>query len=192
MGARGSISVLGSLEIQQSDDTRFAAERGLGADGLDVSARATRAFAWRRKVANPVALLRLVLAFCLGEWGLRSTATWSTAIGLADLSNDALLYRLRQCGEWFAARTGRRGLAERGHLARRRRVPDRRRAGLVSLAMAGELAVKRLKSLAGLKRPPGRHECPARPDVLAHLLMFLLLEPLIDALEDAPRWAEAA
>jgi hypothetical protein len=65
---------------------------------LEVSARATKAFTWGRKVPNPVALLRLVLAYCLGEWGLRSTATRSSAIGLADLSNVALLYQLRQCG----------------------------------------------------------------------------------------------
>src|ERR1700726_1098370 len=84
IGARGSTSVLGSLEIQRSDDTRCAAERGLGGGGLDVSAGATKACAWGRKVGNPVALLRLMVAFCLGEWGLRSTATWSTAIGLAD------------------------------------------------------------------------------------------------------------
>ena len=38
--------------------------------------------------------------------GLRSTATWATAIGLADLSNVALLYRLRRCGEWFALLVG--------------------------------------------------------------------------------------
>jgi hypothetical protein len=42
-----------------------------------------------------------------------------------------------------------------------------------------ELAFKRLKSLVGLKGPPGRHECSAKPYVLAHLLMILLLEPLI-------------
>ena len=55
-----------------------------------------------------------------------------------------------------------------------------------------ELAFKRLKSLVGLRAPPGRHEASARPYVLAHLLMILLLEPLIDALEDSPRWATAA
>jgi hypothetical protein len=55
-----------------------------------------------------------------------------------------------------------------------------------------ELGFKRLKSLIGLKGPPGRDELSARPYVLAHLLMILLLEPLIDAFEDSPRWAAAA
>lgn len=55
-----------------------------------------------------------------------------------------------------------------------------------------ELGFKRLKSLVGLKTPPGIDERSARPWVLAHLLMILLLEPLVDALEDSPHWAIAA
>lgn len=55
-----------------------------------------------------------------------------------------------------------------------------------------ELGFKRLKSVIDLKKPPGVDERSARPWVLAHLLMILLLEPLVDALEDSPRWAHAA
>jgi hypothetical protein len=55
-----------------------------------------------------------------------------------------------------------------------------------------ELGFKRLKSLIGLKGPPGTTESSARPHILAHLLTILLLEPLIDELEDSPRLAEAA
>ena len=55
-----------------------------------------------------------------------------------------------------------------------------------------ELGFKRLKSLIGLKQPPGTDERSAKPWILAHLLMILLLEPLVDALEDSPRWAQAA
>lgn len=54
-----------------------------------------------------------------------------------------------------------------------------------------ELAFKRLKSLVGLNGPPGYDEASARPYLLAHLLCILLLEPLVDALEDSPRWAPA-
>jgi len=39
--------------------------------------------------------------------------------------------------------------------------------------------------------PPGTDARSARPYVLAHLLMILLLEPLIDALADSPRPAAA-
>jgi hypothetical protein len=52
-----------------------------------------------------------------------------------------------------------------------------------------ELAFKRLKSLVGLRSPPGKDPRTARPFVLAHLLLLLLLEPRIDALEDSPRSA---
>jgi IS4 transposase len=55
-----------------------------------------------------------------------------------------------------------------------------------------ELAFKRLKSFIGLKGPPGKDERSAKPYVLAHLLMILLLEPLVDELEDSPHWALAA
>jgi hypothetical protein len=49
-------------------------------------------------------LLRLALTYCLGDRGLRSTAAWATAMGLAD--NVALLQRLRRCGEWLALSVG--------------------------------------------------------------------------------------
>jgi hypothetical protein len=55
-----------------------------------------------------------------------------------------------------------------------------------------ELAFKRLKSLVGLKGPPGFDERSAKPYLLAHLLMILLLEPLIAEFEDSPRFAQAA
>lgn len=55
-----------------------------------------------------------------------------------------------------------------------------------------ELAFKRLKSLIGLKGPPGSDERSARPYVLAHLLIILLLEPLIDEFEASPPLAAAA
>jgi hypothetical protein len=89
-----------------NDDWNRTIERLGGAAALASSARTTRAFAWGRKVASPTVLLRLVLAYCLGEWGLRSTTTWAAAIGLVDISNVALLYRLRRCGDWLALLVG--------------------------------------------------------------------------------------
>lgn len=53
-----------------------------------------------------MALLRLVLVYCLRRGGLRSTASWASAVGLADISNVALLNRLRGCGDWLAAPVG--------------------------------------------------------------------------------------
>lgn len=59
-----------------------------------------------RKVPDAVTLLRLVLAYCLGQWSLRSTAAWAAAAGFADISNVGLLYRLRRCGDWLALLVG--------------------------------------------------------------------------------------
>jgi DDE family transposase len=346
-----------------------------GAAMLENSARETKAFLRPRVIECAVDMLRLILAYCLGDGGLRSTAAWSSAVGLADVSNVALLYRLRRCGNWLAMLVGHALGAEvptavRGRLIRvidatavpkagaaakkqsklwrihsafdlpgerfghfeltdqkggetfdripvvkgEIRIGDRaylqpdrmaivldagadlivragwnarwldadgdpvdiivelRKAapcGLIdrpiwiarkqgapialrlvavkkpeqaanaarrkarreaqregrqiskrTLAAAGwvilvtslalkdfaaadilalyrlrwriELAFKRLKSLVGLRGPPGFDERSARPYVLAHLLMILLLEPLIDELEDSPRLAKAA
>ena len=59
-----------------------------------------------REITNAVDLLRLILAYCLGERGLRLTAAWAASVGLVDISNVALLYRLRQCGNWLAMLVG--------------------------------------------------------------------------------------
>jgi len=76
-------------------------ERMGGADVLEREARETRAFQRPREVKSGVDLLRLVLAYCLGLTGLRLTAAWAEGIGLASLSNVALLGRLRNCSAWL-------------------------------------------------------------------------------------------
>jgi Transposase DDE domain len=347
-----------------------------GADTLNATARETKAFLRPREITNAVDLLRLILAYCLGERGLRLTAAWAVSVGLVDISNVALLYRLRQCGDWLAMLVGHvltgaapkaahgrlirvidatavpkkgpgarkknqlwrihsafdlpderfghfeltdqqegetldripvvkgeirlgdraylqparmakvieagadiviragwksahwldedgemvdlvaelraaetRGLVDRpiwikrkGGLplalrlvavrkpqqaaaeARRKARREAQRGGhtvsrqtldaadwvimvtslkpedfttadvlaLYRLRWRIELGFKRLKSLIGLKGPPGIDARSARPHILAHLLTILLLEPLVDELEDSPRWAEAA
>src|SRR5215813_15134564 len=54
-----------------------------------------------REVKCAVDLLRLTLAYCLGSMGLRLTAAWAEASGLAILSNVALLQRLRNMVAWL-------------------------------------------------------------------------------------------
>jgi hypothetical protein len=77
-----------------------------GARRLAESARESKAFLRPRVIASATDLLRLILAYCLGEQGLRSTAAWASALGLADISNVALLQRLRRCGTWFSVLIG--------------------------------------------------------------------------------------
>ncbi len=81
-------------------------ERLGGACALTASAKATKAFVRARGIASAADLLRMVLAYCLGDRGLRLTAAWATSVGLADISNVALLLRLRQCGDWLALLVG--------------------------------------------------------------------------------------
>jgi hypothetical protein len=78
-----------------------------GAEQLEVGARETKALVRARGIANAVDLLRLILAYCLGDHGLRSTTGWASSVGLADISNVALLYRLQRCGDWLTFLVGK-------------------------------------------------------------------------------------
>ena len=88
-------------ESLSNRDWLHIVERLGGAAFLDEGARETKAFLRPREIASAVDMLRLVLAYCLGKTGLRSTVAWASAIGLAEISDVALLYRLRQCRAWF-------------------------------------------------------------------------------------------
>lgn len=86
-----------------NEDWVRTVERLGGAEALSASARKTKAFVRARAVRSPVDLLRLTLAYCLGHVGLRATAAWAQAMGLAALSDVALLGRLRHTGAWLSA-----------------------------------------------------------------------------------------
>src|SRR3954465_6060799 len=94
-----------------------------GADALNATARETKAFLRPRGITNAVDLLRLILAYCLGERGFRSTAAWAVSVGLVDISSVALLYRLRQCGDWLALLVGQVLAATAPKASRGRRIP---------------------------------------------------------------------
>ena len=89
-----------------NEDWTLVVARLGGAGTLNATARETKAFVRPRQISNAVDLLRLILAYCLGERGLRATAAWAASVGLVDVSNVAVLYRLRQCGDWLAALIG--------------------------------------------------------------------------------------
>src|SRR5215475_1835908 len=73
-----------------------------GAAALERSARETGAFVQARVIKCAVDLLRLIFAYCLGDHGFRLTAAWATSMGLMNISVPALLYRLRQSGDWLS------------------------------------------------------------------------------------------
>jgi Transposase DDE domain len=78
-----------------------------GTELLEKEAREVGAFERGRKVKCAVDHLRLVLAYCWGTRGLRLTAAWAEAIGLASLSNVAVLKRLRKSVDWLERLVGR-------------------------------------------------------------------------------------
>lgn len=92
--------------LLSNDDWDGLVERLGGAERLEAGARRTGAFVRARAVGGAVDVLRMILAYCLGERGLRGTAAWATSMGLADISNVALLYRLRRSGDWLASLVG--------------------------------------------------------------------------------------
>jgi hypothetical protein len=125
-----------------SQDWHSVVARLGGARALETGARETKAFLRGRKVQTAVDLLRLVLAYCLGERGLRLTAAWAASIGLVDISNVALLQRLRNCGDWLALLIGQ-ALAQAAPAASQGRLI--RIIDATSVPQAGSVAKKENK-----------------------------------------------
>ena len=83
-------------ELWQSSLARLGGEAA-----IETYARELGAFQRARAVGCATDLLRLILAYCLGGMGLRTTSAWASSVGLAELSSVALLKRLRKCRTWM-------------------------------------------------------------------------------------------
>jgi len=68
---------------------------------LEQSCRDTLALSRRRQVVSASDLLRLCLAYGLCDMSLRQVAAWAATIGLAQLSDVAVLKRLRGAADWL-------------------------------------------------------------------------------------------
>lgn len=68
---------------------------------LEESARKSGALRRRRGIPDALSLLRLALAYAAGGLSLRGTAAWAEASALAQLSNVAVLKRLRGAADWL-------------------------------------------------------------------------------------------
>ena len=79
---------------------------------LDEAARRMGALRRRRVVRSASALLRLCLAYGFCDMPLRQTAAWAHVANVAELSDVALLKRLRTAGDWLGWLVGVK-LAER-------------------------------------------------------------------------------
>lgn len=89
-------------ESLTNEDWEWTVERLGGASEISTIARETRAFVRPRGIRNAIDLLRLTLAYCLGHVGLRGTAAWAEAMGVASVSDVALLGRFRNTTEWLS------------------------------------------------------------------------------------------
>ena len=94
-------------ELLSNADWLRIVDRLGGAELLEVEARESGAFQRARKIEFAVDHLRLVLAYCWSSCGLRWAVAWAEAMGLASLSNVALLKRLRNSVGWLERLVGR-------------------------------------------------------------------------------------
>jgi hypothetical protein len=69
---------------------------------LEASARRSGALQRRREVKDAATLLRLALAYGYCDLSLRATATWASELGIAELSDVAVLKRLKRSADWLA------------------------------------------------------------------------------------------
>lgn len=92
--------------------------------GWQEAAKQTGAMTRTRGFDGPATLLRVLLIHLVDGCSLRETASRARAGGLADVSDVAILGRLRSCGEWFRWMAERMG--ERLSGASREVLPGRR------------------------------------------------------------------
>ena len=62
---------------------------------LAATASATGALVRRRGIRRAMDLLRIILAYAVRDWPLRLVGAWCVLIGIADVSDVAILNRLR-------------------------------------------------------------------------------------------------
>src|SRR3954453_14044378 len=90
------------LDTQWSDLTASVST----AIDLDATARTSGALVRRRGVRSAATLLRLALAYGPGGLSLRAAAAWAGVSGLANLSDTAVMNRLRNAAGWLGEIAG--------------------------------------------------------------------------------------
>ncbi len=110
------LSVLGAEKLIERDWDRVQALMPLD---LETTARQEKALQRRRKIQLGSDLLRLVLGYALCDWSLRLTGAWATLIGLGNLSDVAVLKRLRACRPWLGRVLGAWLIKRRVQLTRK-------------------------------------------------------------------------
>jgi len=73
---------------------------------LEASAKASEALLRRRGVRCAADLLRMAFAYAVCDWPLRLVGAWLVTLGLANLSDVAILKRLKHCQRWLGLLVG--------------------------------------------------------------------------------------
>src|SRR3954466_2681780 len=157
---------------------------------LDSLARQTKAIERRRALDSGADLLRLALARGPGGLSLSETAAWATMLGLAEMSDPAVKYRLdiRRSGNGGSTGPALKALDPRSLVAAEFMIlgtslptegyPAGEVLMVYRLRWQIELAFKRLKSLLRMDRIPTQTERASRSWLTAHLILALLCDDL--------------
>jgi hypothetical protein len=91
---------------QQSIDAEWERIVSIIPVDLEETARQTKALQRRRKIRRAADLLRLILAYSTWDWSSNSTGTWATLQQVGNLSDVAILKRLRKAHLWLQCLVG--------------------------------------------------------------------------------------
>lgn len=70
-------------------------------DDLEATAVETGALVRRRGIRRALDLLRIIMVYAFCDWSLRLVGTWCVMMGIAEVSDVAILNRLRKCPSWL-------------------------------------------------------------------------------------------
>jgi hypothetical protein len=68
---------------------------------LEKTAKETKALVRRREITKAIDLLRMILAYSICDWSLRTVGAWCVTIGIGNLSDVGVLKRLRKSRLWL-------------------------------------------------------------------------------------------
>jgi hypothetical protein len=89
------------MDINQICGTEWGYVLGFLPEDIEQSCREKLALVRGREIQRGSDLLRLCLAYSVCDMSLRQAAAWASTIGLGQLSNVAVLKRLRQASDWL-------------------------------------------------------------------------------------------
>ena len=91
------------MENQQYIDEEWPYILSLMPQNLERLCESKSALSRRREITSAADYLRLCMAYSVCDMSLRQTAAWASATGLAEMSDVAVLKRLRAASEWIGS-----------------------------------------------------------------------------------------